>query len=192
MMAHELRVMKGNTFRLNISVTPPYNADFDGDEMNCHAPQSVGSMIELAEIVSVNKQIISPRENKPIITIVQDTLLGIYKLTFSETLEFNRGNKLTYANNTNLYDTSGDSNTKIVPSVVFTKKQVMNLLCNLSTFEGVIPEPEIVLDRNGSELKMWSGKQILSFILPPTINLRMENSSYDNIPIKEKESRRNY
>ena len=73
--------MKGNTFRLNISVTPPYNADFDGDEMNMHVPQSIETFIELKEIMHVNKQIISPRENKPIITIVQDTLLGINKLT---------------------------------------------------------------------------------------------------------------
>ena len=56
MMAHRVRVMEGNTFRLNISVTPPYNADFDGDEMNCHAPQSISSLIELREIVHVNKQ----------------------------------------------------------------------------------------------------------------------------------------
>ena len=41
MMGRRVRVMKGNTFRLNVSVTPPYNADFDGDEMNMRAPQSV-------------------------------------------------------------------------------------------------------------------------------------------------------
>ena len=34
MMGHKIKIMKGNTFRLNVSVTPPYNADFDGDEMN--------------------------------------------------------------------------------------------------------------------------------------------------------------
>ena len=186
MMAHRVRVMKGNTFRLNISVTPPYNADFDGDEMNCHAPQSVSSMIELAQIVSVNNQIISPRENKPIITIVQDTLLGIYKLTFTENLTFKRGNKLTYANNTNLYDTSGDSSEKLVPSVVFTKKQLMNLICDLSTFNGSIPTPEITLDQNGSMIELWTGKQIMTFILPEIINLKMENQSYDNNPIDEK------
>ena len=49
--------------------------------MNMHAPQSIATSIELKEIMNVNKQIISVRENKPIITIVQDTLLGINKLT---------------------------------------------------------------------------------------------------------------
>ena len=76
MMGHRVKCMLGNTFRLNISVTPPYNADFDGDEMNLHAPQSVECVYELKDIMSVTKNIISPREHKPIITIVQDTLLG--------------------------------------------------------------------------------------------------------------------
>ena len=90
MMAHRVRVMKGNTFRLNVSVTPPYNADFDGDEMNMHAPQSVESVCELMNIAGVIHQIVSPRSNKPIITIVQDTLLGIHKLTRGERIEFSK------------------------------------------------------------------------------------------------------
>ena len=45
MMAHRVKVMKGNTFRLNVSVTPPYNADFDGDEMNMHVPQSINAVL---------------------------------------------------------------------------------------------------------------------------------------------------
>ena len=180
MMGHRVKVMKGNTFRLNVSVTPPYNADFDGDEMNMHVPQSAASMIELVNIAGVVHQIISPRENKPIITIVQDTLLGIYKLTNSDLLNYKQGDKLTYANNTNLYDTSGSQDKLYVPSAVFTKKQVMNLLCNLSTFKGIIPEPEIVID---DRLHMWTGKQILSFIIPNNINLQQENSCYDNEPV---------
>ena len=62
MMGRRVKVMKGNTFRLNISVTPPYNADFDGDEMNMHVPQSIASMSELINIASVRNQINSPRE----------------------------------------------------------------------------------------------------------------------------------
>ena len=185
MMGHRVKVMKGNTFRLNISVTPPYNADFDGDEMNMHVPQSSAAKIELIHIANVKLQIISPRENKPIITIVQDTLLGIYKLTRTEYLPFKKGNKLTYANNTNLYETKTDASEKLVPSAVFTKKQVMNLLCNLSTFNGFIPNPEITIDQNGSNLDMWTGKQILSYIIPNHINLEQTNGSYDNNPDKE-------
>ena len=180
MMGHRVKVLKGNTFRLNISVTPPYNADFDGDEMNMHVPQSPAAMIELVNIASVIHQVISPRENKPIITIVQDTLLGMYKLTSSELLPHKRGDKITYANNTNVYNTSGDHNQLYVPSAIFTRKQVMNLVCNLSTFRGFIPEPEITID---DRIELWSGKQILSFIIPTNINLTQENASYDNEPV---------
>jgi DNA-directed RNA polymerase II subunit RPB1 len=183
MMGHRVKVMKGNTFRLNVSVTPPYNADFDGDEMNMHVPQSQAAKIELVNIAGVVHQVISPRENKPIITIVQDTLLGIYKLTFSELLHHKKGDKLTYSNNTNLYDTSGDHDSVYVPSAVFTKKQVMNLVCNLSTFKGFTPKPDIMVD---DRLPMWTGKQILSFIIPNNINLKQENESYDNEPIEVK------
>jgi DNA-directed RNA polymerase II subunit RPB1 len=80
MMGHRVKVLPYNTFRLNVSVTSPYNADFDGDEMNCHIPQSYEAAIELMEIAAVPKQIITPRHAKPVIGIVQDTLIGSYRL----------------------------------------------------------------------------------------------------------------
>ena len=81
MMAHRVKVMKHNTFRLNVSVTKPYNADFDGDEMNMHVPQSIQTSLELRKLARVPAQIISPRMNGPVISPVQDTLLGIYRIT---------------------------------------------------------------------------------------------------------------
>jgi len=86
MMSHRVKVLKHNTFRLNVSVTKPYNADFDGDEMNMHVPQSIQTSIELRELARVPSQIISPRTNSPIITPVQDTLLGIYRITNDDVL----------------------------------------------------------------------------------------------------------
>ena len=48
MMAHIAKVMhKGDTFRMNVADTKPYNADFDGDEMNLHMPQDPESESEL-------------------------------------------------------------------------------------------------------------------------------------------------
>ncbi len=38
LMGHRVKVLPFSTFRLNLSVTTPYNADFDGDEMNMHVP----------------------------------------------------------------------------------------------------------------------------------------------------------
>ena len=81
MMCHRVRVLPYSTFRLNVSVTKPYNADFDGDEMNMHVPQSIEAATELREIAAVPKQMISPRLSKPLISVVQDTLLGVNRLT---------------------------------------------------------------------------------------------------------------
>jgi len=81
MMCHKVRVLPGSTFRLNVSVTKPYNADFDGDEMNLHASQSVETSVELREIPAVAKQMIGPRQSKALIGIVQDTLVGVNRLT---------------------------------------------------------------------------------------------------------------
>ena len=88
MMAHRVKVLTGKTFRLNVSVTAPYNADFDGDEMNAHAPQSIEAATELEEIAAVPHQILRPRDGLPVIGIVQDTLVGSYRLT-RDTVQFN-------------------------------------------------------------------------------------------------------
>ena len=89
MMAHKVKVLSGLTFRLNVSVTTPYNADFDGDEMNMHVPQSIITQTELEEICAVSNQIVSPAINSPIITFVQDCTLGCYLLSI-DTKEFTR------------------------------------------------------------------------------------------------------
>lgn len=81
MMAHRVRVLPYSTFRLNVSATRPYNADFDGDEMNMHVPQSIASATELRYLASVLRNIISPRTNSPIIQLFQDTMTGIYRIS---------------------------------------------------------------------------------------------------------------
>ncbi|AJU96180.1 Rpo21p [Saccharomyces cerevisiae YJM1355] len=85
MMAHRVKVIPYSTFRLNLSVTSPYNADFDGDEMNLHVPQSEETRAELSQLCAVPLQIVSPQSNKPCMGIVQDTLCGIRKLTLRDT-----------------------------------------------------------------------------------------------------------
>jgi DNA-directed RNA polymerase beta' subunit len=88
MMCHIVKVMKqGDTFRLHVSVTKPYNADFDGDEMNMHAPQNAAAETELRHLAAVPYQLISPSNNSPIIGIFQDSLLGSFRFT-RENLRF--------------------------------------------------------------------------------------------------------
>ena len=81
MMGHRVKVLPYKTFRMNVLVTRPYNADFDGDEMNAHIPQSYEAQVELEEIAAVPHHIITPRHAKPMIGVYQDTLVGSYRLT---------------------------------------------------------------------------------------------------------------
>jgi len=82
MMCHIAKIMKkGDTFRMNVADTKPYNADFDGDEMNLHMPQDVESESELKNLAAVKYQIISPANNASIIGIYQDSMLGSFQFT---------------------------------------------------------------------------------------------------------------
>ena len=82
MMCHIARIMqKGDTFRMNVADTKPYNADFDGDEMNLHMPQDAESESELRNLAAVPFNLISPANNAPIIGIYQDSMLGSYRFT---------------------------------------------------------------------------------------------------------------
>ena len=85
MMCHRVRVLPCSTFRLNVSATKPYNADFDGDEMNMHVPQSILAATELNVIASILRQIISPRTCSPIIQVFQDTLTGVFRISKDDT-----------------------------------------------------------------------------------------------------------
>ena len=81
MMGHRVRILPGDTLRMNELAARPYNADFDGDEMNIHVPQSVAARAEVRELMMVSQLIMSPQGNRPVIGLVQDSLLGAYLLS---------------------------------------------------------------------------------------------------------------
>ncbi len=85
-MAHRVRVLPFKTFRMHLAVCPPYNADFDGDEMNLHIPQSKEAQTEARLLMQVQDQILSPRYGAPIIGATKDFISGAYLLTRKETL----------------------------------------------------------------------------------------------------------
>ena len=84
-MGHYVRVLPNKTFRLHPSVCPPYNADFDGDEMNLHVPQSEEARAEAILLMRVQDQLISPRYGGPIIGALRDFITGAYLLTKDDT-----------------------------------------------------------------------------------------------------------
>jgi len=87
-MAHEVVVMPYKTFRLNTVVCPPYNADFDGDEMNMHALQNEEARAEARTLMRVQEQMLSPRFGENILGAIQDHITATYLLT-NQNPEFN-------------------------------------------------------------------------------------------------------
>ena len=81
MMCHRVKVLPGRTFRINPSVCHPYNADFDGDEMNLHIPQTEEARAEAETLMEVQTQLISPKFGLSVIGCIQDAISGNYILT---------------------------------------------------------------------------------------------------------------
>ena len=100
-MAHEVVVMPYKTFRLNTVVCPPYNADFDGDEMNMHALQNEEARAEARVLMRVQEQMLSPRFGENIIGAIQDHISGLYLLTH-ENPQFNETQALDLLRATNI------------------------------------------------------------------------------------------
>ena len=118
--------------------------------MNAHIPQSLQTAEELRQLCSVSSQIISPRECKPIISIVQDIASGVYRMTKNH--------------------------------VRVSEKQLFNLVCpNPKLIEPVFPEPAEV---NG-KVKKWTGRQLLSTILPEKVNVYIRTDNYDEAKSEE-------
>jgi len=80
-MCHKIRVLPGKSFRLNPGVCAPYNADFDGDEMNLHIPQTEEAMGEAEILMEVQTQMVSPKNGLNVIGSIQDAVTGNYILT---------------------------------------------------------------------------------------------------------------
>ena len=161
MMGHKVRVMKADTFRLNVCVTSPYNADFDGDEMNMHVPQSLQTVSELKHLAMVSSQIISPQVNTPVIGLVQDALLGSNRITI----------KNKKIENYNL--TSGEEGLKDYNSeFILNERQFNNLMMFNDNFNGCrMKEAEPEYYNIGEPIKFnnknyWKGQQIFTSLLP--------------------------
>lgn len=161
MMGHRVKVLPWSTFRMNLSCTSPYNADFDGDEMNLHVPQSMETRAEvenlhitprqvhnfdviydnLAIVIFPFLQIITPQANKPVMGIVQDTLTAVRKMTKRD--------------------------------VFIDKEQMMTLLMFLPIWDGKMPRPAILKPK-----PLWTGKQIFSLIIPGNVNMIRTHSTH--------------
>ena len=71
------------TFKINLSVTKPFNADFDGDEVNMHVPQNLMAIAEVKELMATPNHILSPKNGKPIIYLVSASKIAYLYLEVS-------------------------------------------------------------------------------------------------------------
>ncbi len=84
LMAHYVRVLPGRTFRLHPAVADPYNADFDGDEMNIHSPQTEEARAEAKILLDVKQNLISPKNATNWVGCIKDSITGNYLLGLNE------------------------------------------------------------------------------------------------------------
>ena len=149
MMAHEVRVLPYKTFRLNLCVCPPYNADFDGDEMNMHVFQTDESRAEAKSLMRVQEHILSPRFGGPIIGAIHDHISGAYLLT-RDGVEFTEEQALQIIRKSHLK----------LP----TLKGGQWVLKEDPDY----PEESYIYKDEGA---MWTGKELFSLLLPNDLNL---------------------
>jgi DNA-directed RNA polymerase III subunit RPC1 len=76
--------MEGRTLRFNECVCAPYNADFDGDEMNIHFPQTIQAQAEIRTLMNVSNNILTPKSGAPIISPTQDFLTSSFMITHKD------------------------------------------------------------------------------------------------------------
>lgn len=106
-------------------------------------PQSVEAAIEALELMSVERLILSPQSNRPVMGIVQDALLGAREMSSRDTF--------------------------------FDRAEFLQLLCWMPNFAGSIPEPAVLKSPRGA---LWTGKQLLSALLPAGLDLERVNSEH--------------
>ncbi|KAH5525846.1 DNA-directed RNA polymerase subunit [Parastagonospora nodorum] len=80
-LSHRAKIRPWRTFRLNECVCNPYNADFDGDEMNLHVPQTEEARTEATELMGVKYNLATPKNGTPIIAAIQDFITAAFILS---------------------------------------------------------------------------------------------------------------
>ncbi|KAF8735311.1 hypothetical protein AX14_002299 [Amanita brunnescens Koide BX004] len=128
-MCHRAKIRPWRSFRLNECVCGPYNADFDGDEMNLHVPQTEEARTEALELMSVKNNLVTPRNGEPVIAAIQDFITASFLLSRKDTF-FNRRQFAL------ICSYFSDANTQIdippptiwKPVRLWTGKQIFNVL----------------------------------------------------------------
>jgi DNA-directed RNA polymerase II subunit RPB1 len=171
MMAHKAVILPGKSFRLNGSCTSPYAADFDGDEMNMHVPVSEACKYELEHLTIVSSQIVSPQASKPVIGLIQDSLLAWYLITRSN----NKVPLSVFMDIKGLW-----SKNYVAP----TNKQINEL----GTHDFITPVlPSITLFKNSEEINSKTSDEYITDLkrLRRVFGMKTDTEIYENMEEKE-------
>lgn len=128
-LSHYVKVKPHRTFRFNECVCNPYNADFDGDEMNLHVPQTEEARTEAIELMGVKHNLVTPKNGEPIISAIQDFITAAFLLSNKD----NFYNRKAFTNIC-MYMLDGNAQldlpppTVLKPEVLWTGKQVFNVM----------------------------------------------------------------
>ena len=147
MMAQSIVIREGKTLRFNLSICKNLNADFDGDESNIHAAQSLESSTELKLLSSSHNVIITPQSSRPNVCIVQDSLSAAYLMTLNESRAVSKAE---------FYDAS--------------------MLTRLSSQETLahIQHVRKVLKYMGKPAKAMNGRGVIAMAFPPDLNYKTD------------------
>ena len=150
-MAHRARVLpKEQTIRMHYANCNTYNADFDGDEMNLHLPQSYQAHSEAYNLMATHKQYCVPTSGKPIRGLIQDSVVaGVYMTSKDTFLNKEQYNQLVYIGLRELMEMDKIPKIETLPPTIFK------------------PQP------------LWTGKQVISTLLKNIVNKEKEYKQHN-------------
>ncbi|KZF19018.1 beta and beta-prime subunits of DNA dependent RNA-polymerase [Xylona heveae TC161] len=128
-LSHYVKVRPWRTLRFNECVCNPYNADFDGDEMNLHIPQTEEARTEAINLMGVKNNLATPKNGEPIIAAIQDFITASFLISNKD----NFYDRKTFAHIC-MYMVDGNEHIDIPPpsivkpQALWTGKQIFNVL----------------------------------------------------------------
>jgi len=173
-MAMRARVLPGRTFRFNECVCAPFNADFDGDEMNLHLPQTPEASAEAMHLMGVQENVAGPRTGGLLVAATQDFLSASYLLSLRDNF-FDRTQFCQLVGAAWLsYSVPINDPSEGMSSAKF---QIYKDTSTAPRFR--LPEPAVM-----KPVPLWTGKQVFSVLLghdAETISFDAESKSYKGV-----------